>query len=91
MSRFTDLTIQDLQVEIDRMNPIKIYIDHELVWADDVDMTEEGSESLWDECNRQYAEILNRKDLVSSISYDIVDSHHSSVRIITKENYIKGL
>lgn len=81
------LTIKDLAPQISAMAPIIISVNGgEYYWSDDLDLThvsdEEGNR-LFKENIEQYHQILNLDLLVSNISYDIVDYHHSIVRITT--------
>ena len=81
------LTIKDLAPQISAMAPIIISVNGgEYYWSDDLDLThvsdEEGNR-LFKENIEQYHQILDLDLLVSNISYDIVDYHHSIVRITT--------
>ena len=81
------LTIKDLASQISAMAPVIISVNGgEYYWSDDIDLThvsdEEGNR-LFKENIEQYHQILNLHFLVSNISYDIVDYHHSIVRITT--------
>ena len=82
----TELTIADLAETIHNMCPIKIIIDDLEVWSDDVDLTDipEGEEREILTANyAQYNHTLRRSDLVSILSFEITDYHHSIVRITT--------
>lgn len=74
----------DLKYWIDKMAPIQIYINNILAWSDDVDITNMSEDEarialLKNETIYNY--VINKQDLVSNISFEIVSFHHSIVRI----------
>lgn len=82
----TELTIADLAEVIHDMCPIKILVDNEEIWSDDIDLTnipEENARETMLANYAQYREALKRTDLVSIISFEITDFHHSIVHITT--------
>lgn len=88
-STVSELTIKELAPQISAMAPVIISVNGgEYYWSDDIDLThvsdEEGNR-LFKENIEQYHQILKLDLLVSNISYDIVDYHHSIVRITTRQ------
>lgn len=69
-------------------SPVKIIINNEVVWDDDIDISnlndEEGYE-LVRKNKREYLEVLSRHSLIKNISFEIVHQHHSIVRIETEK------
>lgn len=65
----SELTIKDLKTLILSMSPIKIYLKHKVLWDDETDNIV------------RLTAILQRKDIVTRISFEIVDFHHSIVYI----------
>lgn len=85
----SELTIKDLAENIRAMSPITISVNGgEYFWSDDVDLTNiddsKEEKRLLEENMKQYYNILSLDKIVVNISYDIVDYHHSIVRITTK-------
>ena len=68
----SSITISSLKEIIDKMCPIRIYLDGKTVWDDD--------ESTLDE----YNELFEREDIVHHINFSIVYFHHSIIWIYTK-------
>ena len=84
----TEIKLCDLADRIKEFNPIEIWVDNYLVWTDDVDLintTKAQADYLLYLNQDQFRSTLARKDLVSSISFEIVMHHHSIVKIITKQ------
>lgn len=88
-STTSELTIKDLAPQISAMAPVIVSVNGgEYYWSDDLDSTHVSNEEwnrLFKENIEQYHQILNLDLLVSNISYDIVDYHHSIVRITTRQ------
>lgn len=83
----SELTIKDLAPQISAMAPIIISVNGgEYFWSDDVDLTNindpEEEQRLLEENIKQYRAILSLDLIVTNISYDITDYHHSIVRIV---------
>lgn len=80
------MTIKDLAPMIEDMNPIEIYVNTTLVWADDADltqMTEEQANQYLQNQLKIYKDLLSLELEVTDIHYTIVDYHHSKVYIST--------
>ena len=83
----TEVKICDIASAIHYMCPILIRINDDVVWSDDVDLTDvsdEEADILMQENSRQYASVLGRTDLIVSISFKVVQHHHTEVDIKTK-------
>ena len=82
--RKTEIKIKDIREVIQSLSPIAIYINNEIAWKDDLDLTtltkEEGNRLLIEK-GKQYDDVLAREDLVDEINIKITDYHHSIVRI----------
>lgn len=72
MRNNSSVMIKHIDYVIEAMCPIKIYINEFLVWDDDVDNLD------------IYDDILKREDIVTNISFEIVQFHHSIVYITTE-------
>lgn len=68
----SELTIKDLQITISSLSPVKVYLNDDLAWED----------TDFSELYKYYA-ILQKKDIVTDIRFEIVDFHHSIVYITT--------
>ena len=82
----SEYTIFSLKHEIREFCPIQIFINDEEVWTDNVDLTdidEETADKMLRENYQQYKNVLDRNDIVKSITFDIVHYHHSIVHITT--------
>jgi hypothetical protein len=75
----SSLTIKDIEPDISAMLPVMIYIDGELVWKD-------ISDDL-----ASYYKVLDSEELVYAVSYQIVEQHHSIVKIITNKGAGHGI
>lgn len=71
----SEITIADLKKSIDSLCPIKIFIDGQLVWDDDLD----DIDALF----KKYDDITTSKTIVATISVEIVSYHHSIIKITT--------
>ena len=82
------LTIKDLATRILTMQPITISVNGgDYFWSDDVDLTNVKTEDEIDLIYNNLKErdkLLNLDLIVTNISFDIVDYHHSVVRITTE-------
>ena len=79
MKQNSSLRICDFTEMINNLYPIKIFINSELIWDDDFYDISEYHDSII-----VYNEILNRKDIVLSITFDVVMFHHTIVYIETE-------
>ncbi len=79
MKQNSSLRICDFTEMINNLYPIKIFINSELIWDDDFYDISEYHDSII-----AYNEILNRKDIVLSITFDVVMFHHTIVYIETE-------
>ena len=75
----SSLRICDFSEIIQKTCPIKIFINNEVVWDDEAYDVSNYQDSI-----AQYNEVLNREDIVLSITFDIVMFHHSIVYIETE-------
>ena len=84
----SELTIKDLATRILTMQPITISVNGgDYFWSDDVDLTNVKTEDEIDLIYNNLKErdkLLNLDLIVTNISFDIVDYHHSVVRITTE-------
>lgn len=84
----SELTIKDLATRILAMQPIIISVNGgEYFWSDDVDLTNVKTEDEVDLIYNNLKErekLLNLDLIVTNISFDIVDYHHTVVRITTE-------
>ena len=84
----SELTIKDLATRILTMQPITISVNGgDYFWSDDVDLTNVKTEDEVDLIYNNLKErdkLLNLDLIVTNISFDIVDYHHSVVRITTE-------
>jgi len=69
----SDLSLRDLKDDIDRMCPIRLYINDELVWDDFKDDIKILNDAL------------DSDDIVTCIVYEIADWHHSIVKVTLKQ------
>lgn len=82
----SELTIKDLATRILAMQPITISVNGgEYFWSDDVDCTnvENDLELIYNNL-KERDKLLNLDLIVVNISFDIVDYHHTIVRITTE-------
>ena len=79
MKQNSSLRICDFTEMINNLYPIKIFINSELIWDDDFYDISEYHDSII-----AYNEILNRKDIVLSITFDVVMFHHTIMYIETE-------
>lgn len=84
----SELTIKDLATRILTMQPITISVNGgDYFWSDDVDLTNVKTKDEVDLIYNNLKErdkLLNLDLIVTNISFDIVDYHHSVVRITTE-------
>ena len=85
--RETELTLFDLKQVITEMHPIKVFVNNILVWDDDVDLTNmtsyaEAVEAIA-ENKKKYEDIFSKPNYVLAVNFEIVDYHHSIVRVTT--------
>lgn len=84
----SELTIRDLATRILTMQPITISVNGgDYFWSDDVDLTNVKTEDEVDLIYNNLKErekLLNLDLIVTNISFDIVDYHHTVVRITTE-------
>lgn len=84
----SELTIKDLATRILTMQPITISVNGgDYFWSDDVDLTNIKTEDEVDLIYNNLKErekLLNLDLIVTNISFDIVDYHHTVVRITTE-------
>lgn len=84
----SELTIKDLATRILTMQPITISVNGgDYFWSDDVDLTNVKTEDEVDLIYNNLKErekLLNLDLIVTNISFDIVDYHHTVVRITTE-------
>ena len=82
----TEVKIRDMFNIVDHMGPIKIIIDDEVAWEDNVDLTKltdaEAEDAQYDNFDKFY-KTITRDDPISSINFDIVQGHHSIVSFKT--------
>ena len=80
------MTIKEIKDAISFMKPIKIYINDELKWDDEVDYTGLPDNQIKEKYNHHvasYYKILNQELDVKFIKFEIVQFHHSIVHIET--------
>ena len=75
----SSLHICDFSETIQNLCPIKIFVNNELIWDDEVYDVSNYQDSII-----KYNEALARKDIVLSITFNIVMFHHSIVYIETE-------
>lgn len=82
----SELTIKDLGTRILAMQPIIISVNGgDYFWSDDVDCTNaKNSLDLIYDNLKERDKLLNLDLIVTNLSFDIVDYHHSVVRITTE-------
>lgn len=82
----SELTIKDLATRILTMQPITISVNGgDYFWSDDVDLTnDENNLDLIYNNLKERDKLLNLDLIVTNISFDIVDYHHTVVRITTE-------
>ena len=82
----SELTIKDLATRILSMQPIIISVNGgDYFWSDDIDLTnDENNLDLIYNNLKERDMLLNLDLIVTNISFDIVDYHHTVVRITTK-------
>jgi len=67
----SEVTIRDIKGTVDMMCPVKIIIDGNIVWDDDVNS------------NAEYDTVFESNTIVKELSFEITHFHHSVVTIIT--------
>ena len=86
--RKTDITLNDLKQVITGMCPIRIFINNILVWDDDdVDLTnmhsyQEALDAIAKN-EKKFENIFLDPRYVLNINFEIVEHHHSIVRVAT--------
>lgn len=81
----SEVTIQDISGQISAFAPIEIYFNNQLIWSDDVDCTEMSQEETIAAIKKNlqdYEQVMKRDDIVMSITFEIVQFHHSRVYIM---------
>lgn len=84
----SEIQIKDLKMVITEMHPIEIIIDGVSIWTDDIDLTNMSCREIDTALStkeEQYWDVVSRTQIVNSISFKIVDYHHSIVNITTYE------
>ena len=85
--RETELTLFNLKRVITEMHPIKVFVNNILVWDDDVDLTNMTSYTEAIEAmaknEEKYNNIFSNPNYVLAVNFQIVDYHHSIVRVTT--------
>lgn len=78
--------IRDWAEIFDVLNPIKISINGEVAWDDNIDLTcmseEEAIDATYQNIDR-YNEVMARDDRVISVTFNHVMNHHTEVNINT--------
>lgn len=70
--RESELSLRDLKDDIDRMCPVRLYINDKLIWDDFKDDI------------KIFNDALDSDKIVKCIVYEIVDWHHSIAKITLK-------
>lgn len=81
------MRIYELSQYIRGFSPVLISIDGQVVWTDDIDITnmsEEEGYAAVRENKKKYLNILARHDLIKTIKFTTVYEHHSLVDIYTE-------
>ena len=87
MALESEIRICNLAAVIRSMCPVAIIINCLPVWMDDVDLTnvdDEVGRHLIEVNKKHYEEVLRREDIVASITFQVVEYHHTAVYILTE-------